>query len=195
LRPRDLGPSLNVAASICASNPLRGVYHPYRLEVLGSCRRYEGTVTAVRHEEDGDYHVIIAPASGFARYLDAGNYSRQGGGIVAEIMPGQHLRRPYVGEQIVVVGTWANDRDHGWNEIHPIWAIGYGAGLVRSLPPSTPVHDASSSPGGSPDGRSSAPNGATAKCRDGTYSYSQHRSGTCSYHGGVAEWINGGPSG
>jgi hypothetical protein len=32
--------------------------------------------------------------------------------------------------------------------------------------------------------------GATAQCVDGTYSYSQHRSGTCSRHGGVARWIN-----
>jgi hypothetical protein len=35
---------------------------------------------------------------------------------------------------------------------------------------------------------------ATAKCSDGTYSYSQHRSGTCSHHGGVAYWINRPPS-
>jgi hypothetical protein len=35
----------------------------------------------------------------------------------------------------------------------------------------------------------SAPAGATAKCRDGTYSFSQHASGTCSRHGGVAVWI------
>ncbi|MDB5580983.1 MAG: hypothetical protein JWR80_6159 [Bradyrhizobium sp.] len=32
------------------------------------------------------------------------------------------------------------------------------------------------------------PNGATAKCRDNTYSFSAHRSGTCSRHGGVAQW-------
>lgn len=32
------------------------------------------------------------------------------------------------------------------------------------------------------------PAGATARCRDGSYSFSQHRRGTCSYHGGVAEW-------
>ena len=38
---------------------------------------------------------------------------------------------------------------------------------------------------------SSAPPGATARCRDGTYSYSQHRQGTCSHHGGVAKWLNG----
>lgn len=34
-----------------------------------------------------------------------------------------------------------------------------------------------------------APAGATAKCRDGTYSFSQSRRGTCSRHGGVAEWL------
>ena len=33
------------------------------------------------------------------------------------------------------------------------------------------------------------PSGATAKCRDGTFSFSQHRQGTCSHHGGVAEWL------
>jgi len=31
--------------------------------------------------------------------------------------------------------------------------------------------------------------GATAICADGSYSYSLHRSGTCSHHGGVAEWL------
>lgn len=35
----------------------------------------------------------------------------------------------------------------------------------------------------------SSPAGATAKCADGTYSYSQSRRGTCSHHGGVAEWL------
>jgi len=33
------------------------------------------------------------------------------------------------------------------------------------------------------------PTGATAKCKDGTYSKSAHHSGTCSSHGGVAEWM------
>lgn len=47
---------------------------------------------------------------------------------------------------------------------------------------------------------SSVPSGATARCRDGTYSFSKHRSGTCSHHGGVATWLtpdarNNAPSG
>jgi Protein of unknown function (DUF3761) len=35
------------------------------------------------------------------------------------------------------------------------------------------------------------PPGATALCRDGTYSYSKHHSGTCSHHGGVKRWLDG----
>jgi len=33
------------------------------------------------------------------------------------------------------------------------------------------------------------PAGATAQCRDGSYSFSLHHSGTCSHHGGVATWL------
>ncbi len=34
----------------------------------------------------------------------------------------------------------------------------------------------------------SIPAGASAQCRDGTYSFSANRRGTCSHHGGVATW-------
>jgi hypothetical protein len=44
------------------------------------------------------------------------------------------------------------------------------------------VHSPAYSSGG-------VPAGATAQCRDGTYSFSQHRSGTCSHHGGVGHWL------
>jgi hypothetical protein len=33
-----------------------------------------------------------------------------------------------------------------------------------------------------------APLGASAQCRDGSWSFSQHRQGTCSHHGGVGIW-------
>ncbi len=41
----------------------------------------------------------------------------------------------------------------------------------------------------SPTYYNSAPAGATALCRDGTYSFSRSRRGTCSHHGGVAKWL------
>jgi hypothetical protein len=41
----------------------------------------------------------------------------------------------------------------------------------------------------SPEQSPTAPAGATAECGDGTYSFSESRSGTCSHHGGVAKWL------
>ncbi|TMB00496.1 MAG: DUF3761 domain-containing protein [Deltaproteobacteria bacterium] len=39
--------------------------------------------------------------------------------------------------------------------------------------------------------RSGTTSQPTARCKDGSLSYSQHRSGTCSRHGGVGEWLTG----
>jgi hypothetical protein len=33
------------------------------------------------------------------------------------------------------------------------------------------------------------PAGASAKCRDGTFSFSRNHRGTCSHHSGVAAWL------
>ncbi len=41
----------------------------------------------------------------------------------------------------------------------------------------------------SPAYSNSVPAGATARCRDGEYSFSQHRRGTCSGHDGVSQWL------
>ena len=40
-----------------------------------------------------------------------------------------------------------------------------------------------------PEHAKKAPPGATAHCRDGTWSFSEHHSGTCSHQGGVASWL------
>jgi Protein of unknown function (DUF3761) len=40
-----------------------------------------------------------------------------------------------------------------------------------------------------PENCSAAPQGATAQYRDGSYSFSQSRRGTCSHHGDVAKWL------
>jgi hypothetical protein len=40
-----------------------------------------------------------------------------------------------------------------------------------------------------PENCSGPPQGATAQCRDGSYSFSQSRRGTCSHHGGVEKWL------
>jgi hypothetical protein len=40
-----------------------------------------------------------------------------------------------------------------------------------------------------PQQAATALSGTTAQCKDGTYSFSQHRQGTCSGHHGVAQWL------
>jgi hypothetical protein len=127
----------------CPSSSLRGVYHPYRLDVLGTCRTFKGIVIAVRPEDDGDHHVVVRPDPGFGGYLNHDNRTEQNGGLVTEIMPGQQLPLPFVGEHVAVYGTWVYDREHGWREIHPIWAITYldTGRRVFSLPPVPPRYD------------------------------------------------------
>ena len=49
-----------------------------------------------------------------------------------------------------------------------------------AAPVATASHGQATHPGG--------PQGSTARCNDNTYSHSQTRSGTCSRHGGVAQW-------
>src|SRR5689334_9413417 len=56
-------------AVACPASPLRGVYHPYRLHVLGTCRTVWGVVSSVRHESDGDYHVDVRPIGAASRAL------------------------------------------------------------------------------------------------------------------------------
>lgn len=51
-----------------------------------------------------------------------------------------------------------------------------GPGTTSPAPPATPP----------PPAPANHPAGATAKCNDGTFSYSAHHSGSCSHHGGVA---------
>nr|WP_079016721.1 DUF3761 domain-containing protein [Mycobacterium tuberculosis] len=81
-------------------------------------------------------------------------------------------------------------------------AAAVGFGFVPAISPSTPT-SVFACPSGyyeKVDGQcipaprqvppgSGAPPGATAICRDGSYSFSTHRSGTCSRHGGVLSWL------
>jgi hypothetical protein len=67
---------------------------------------------------------------------------------------------------------------------------GHG-GVQKGAKPSAATTAAATVAG--PAASNTDPAGATAKCKDGTYSKSQHHSGTCSSHGGVAEWLTAKP--
>lgn len=127
----------------CPNDPLLGIYQPARLEVLGECAWYRGTVRSVDQRNDGDYHLEISPAPGYEHFLASGNLKDTHEALVVEIVPGQHLQLPKVGEQVGVFGTWVYDTHNDWNEIHPVWSIDYPERAVRSdvLPPPTPLYE------------------------------------------------------
>src|SRR5205085_8284333 len=110
-------------STYCPSSPLMGVYDPDRLEVLKTCQTFRGVVLFVKHEEDGDYHVVMKPDPGYSSYLNDDNLRYQDSGLVAEIMQRQRFPLPFAGEHIAMFGTWVLDRDYGWDEMHPVWAI------------------------------------------------------------------------
>jgi uncharacterized membrane protein YgcG len=104
---------------------LTGVYHPARLVVLRRCQTAIGTVTDVRHEEDGDLHVILRLDPRYVFLRNADNVSQQHGGLVVEYMArdGGHLPEPTVGQRLVLTGAWVLDTAHGWRELHPVFRV------------------------------------------------------------------------
>jgi hypothetical protein len=104
---------------------LRGVYHPSRLSVMDRCSYGKGTVTLVKKELDGDWHIDIAPdpdslahAHGHPTLVsEITPYDQSGGGS------GLNLSPPNVGDRVAVYGPYVFDTIHGWAEIHPIHKI------------------------------------------------------------------------
>lgn len=99
-----------------------------------------------------------------------------------------------LGARVYVIGDLAS----GWSQVVYNHQVGYVyssylmSGPAYAYTPSTRVHYYTNSAGQrvqSPTYYPSAPRGATARCVDGTYSFSRNRRGTCSHHGGVAQWL------
>jgi hypothetical protein len=142
-----------------AHQALAGVYHPGRLHLLDSCASASGTVVRVKHEVDGDVHLLVKPDPSSRPLLDTGNAVNAGSNLVAELMPRDsgHIAAPHVGDQVRLVGAWSHDRWHNWNEIHPVWALATDGGPWQLSGPQN---------GGAPSAAS--PYAAAAACRTGS---------------------------
>jgi len=73
-------------------------------------------------------------------------------------------------------------------EIATNWVQAYKRHFGAPPPVPTPPPPTTTTQPPPPPPTTTPGNGATALCRDGTYSYSKTHSGTCSGHGGVAVW-------
>jgi hypothetical protein len=117
------------------------VYAPSRLKVLSRCRTVSGTIVYSEHEADGDSHIYMKVDSKYASMMNDGNRRNHRNTLVLEIVPadqpgctkghkvkdgtctGAHLATPRNGRHVTVTGPWVYDKNHGWNEIHPVWQI------------------------------------------------------------------------
>lgn len=96
------------------------LYHPVRpLAALAASEWPHvavcGRVVYVRHQQDGDWHLSVADASGR---------------IVVEIIPLIPLRVPPRGALVVARGIPREDKGHGWWEVHPAESLD----VVRACP-------------------------------------------------------------
>lgn len=116
-------------------------------------------------------NLILDPIAG-----DRGNYGR----LLAYIEIGQYDFSKLLVEQGFARSApeWPSTRVNNYTNIQET-ALATNTGLW-----SCNVQE--SDPKISP---SDHPIGASALCKDGTYSYSQNRRGTCSHHGGVKNWL------
>ena len=129
----------HTAPPVCPppAEALAGVYHPSRLRVLDACQKASGTVVDVRHEEDEDLHINVAPDPAYKGLLISGNYSGEDGSLVVEFMArdGGRLLPPTVGDHLDLVGAYVNDLQHDWAEIHPVWSVSINGGQVYTSGP------------------------------------------------------------
>lgn len=207
--------------AVCGS-PTAHVYSPDRLKLLAACVTVTGTVGIIRVETDGDLHVLLRLDVGEGKYINARNVSGESGYLVLEpvcVRPPTQLDAisacasyvnrlpiPAVGVHVSVTGAWVLDLDHGWLELHPVFAFnGVGAPVSTASPPvkavklcGAPANPWKYSFCGSHliTGPASAfcsyfpcissfANGLgyVVQCGDGKFSKSGGRTGVCSQHG------------
>jgi hypothetical protein len=140
--PIRLGPPPTDRAHCRGGNPLAGVYKAARLKLISPCRTAEGFVVAQQKEPDGDTHLYLLLDPGEGSLLSRGNDFYGVPALVVEIIP-QHCGAqlwpsavfancadkggftspdaPATGSRVAITGPWVYDRNHDWNEIHPVW--------------------------------------------------------------------------
>lgn len=178
---------------------------------IGPTELTEFTVAAqlveFKQEDDRDIHLVIAdPADAsqtmIVEFPDAQDCSGAVGSTHAQEMRAARAafeaafgqpptsQFKHISGTATVTGVGFFDFLHGQTgvapngiELHPVLSFSV-QGSAAPLPQPT-----AAAPAVLPGQQPAVPAGATAICNDGTYSYSQHRRGTCSHHGGVATWL------
>ena len=123
----------------CDDSLWNHVYMKYHLSVIESYKKVTGTVISTKIVKDGDLHILLKLDAGQENLLNEMNQKKQNGCLVVEPICASKVYRffvgkkcdkyinnvylPLVGEHLEVVGSFARDDQHRWNEIHPVTKI------------------------------------------------------------------------
>lgn len=154
--------SLPPASGQTCGDPHAHVYSPDRLKLLGACATVTGTIKVIRSEADGDLHVLLKLDPGQDKYINSKNISAELGDLVLEPVcvhpPTQtdaipactgyqnSLTIPAVGIHVSVTGAWVLDLDHGWQELHPVFAFNEVGAASTPTPTAIPTPPAAAPP-------------------------------------------------
>jgi hypothetical protein len=142
-RPTPRATPKATAATCRPTDQDRYVYNPSRLEVLARCVRITGVVQAVRHEADGDLHILVKPDPAYRHLLTPANQGEELGDLVVEPVCVRSVSQsdakqtcasdpdplagplPTVGDHVWMEGRYVLDLEHGsWAELHPLYRWG-----------------------------------------------------------------------
>ena len=149
--PPAAATALAVDPTSCRSgDPLANVYHTTRLHVIKPCTTVTGTVAAVRHEDDGDYHINLNLDPAYAGLINDRNTSGEHGALVVEIVPADEPGCTVGQSPKAPAGTYDYGTCTGADEIAPRWEPASRSlapmcstprtGGWRSTPPGSSAH-------------------------------------------------------
>lgn len=192
LTPGALNPAVTqatIGTTICTTGytatirPDEGYTTGLKRKQLAAGYSYHGDQSTGDYEEDHLISLELGGAPSDPRNLWPEPYNAKQGAKAKDLVENKlhdlvcsHQLPLALAQRDIAVDWWAALRRYGGEGSPRIWDGRYAGPTGQPGSPS-----ASSGTG--------APAGATALCRDGTYSFSAHRSGTCAGHGGVARWL------
>ena len=130
----------SVTQGRCDASLWRHVYHAKRLKVIRQCTSVTGVIEHNKKEPDGDFHIRLKLDAQYTGMLLPNNYKYQQGDLVLEPVcetgdvtqqdaeaacQGFHgnVRVPPVGTHVIVTGSYVDDLEHKWAEIHPVSSV------------------------------------------------------------------------
>jgi hypothetical protein len=96
-----------------------------------------GTVKSSLHAPNGAYQVEVSPDAVFEGVLSTANKQALKGDLLIEITSADAasgIRPLRIGSHVYVVGSLLLNKNHGWNELYPVWVFKAASAAPKKLP-------------------------------------------------------------